>query len=354
MGFATGEPLPSTTVTTSKADVAPQYYTDYLAELGKAATAATGKTAADGIAAYDPLQTLGYGKVETGAESYKPGLTAAETSIAGLTGGLDTGRITELMNPYTQNVVDEMARLSQQNVQRNVMPSLMASFVGSGGLGGQRYAGALGQTMADVQSGLTGQQYGALSKGYSEALQAALKEQEDQIQATKLQGELAARAQELGLTEAGALTKAGSERQAYEQAKLDYPLSQATKAAALLRGYNIPMTQTETRTGPLSRDYYGTSGLQDLTSISALIGSAGAGKAGSLALDALKSLSPDVLKDVKDYLLSIGQEPLDWMDIGGDITPGTYYGDSSSDYTSGGGGGGSYGSSADSYYGRID
>lgn len=307
MAFLQGEPLPDVTVTTTKGEEAPKYYTDYLSGLAGAATTATGKTAAEGIAGYDPMQELGYGKVATGAGAYQPGLSAAQRSVAGLTGGLDTGRITELMDPYRQNVVEEMARLSQQNVQRNVMPSLMAGFVGSGGLGGQRYAGALGQTLADIQSGLTGQQYGALSKGYSEALKAALQEQEDQREATKLQADLAARAQELGLTEAGALTKAGAERQAYEQAKLDFPLSQATKAAALLRQYRVPVTETEKRVGPLT-GAYGTSGLQDLASITGIIGSVGAGKAGTIISDVFKN-APDVVKGVKDYLGGLGWSP---------------------------------------------
>ena len=97
----------------------------------------------------------------------------------------------QYMNPYTQNVVDEMARLSQQNVQRNLLPTMKAGFVGTGGLGSQRYAGALGQSMADIQTGLTGQQYGALSKGYSEALKGALDEAQLQNLAAQTQGKLA-------------------------------------------------------------------------------------------------------------------------------------------------------------------
>lgn len=288
MSFLQGEPLPDVTVTTTKADTAPQYYTDFLSGLAGAGQTGIGKTAAEGIVGYDPLQTAGYGQVPGAATSYLPGLTAAQQSVAGLTGGLDTSRISELMDPYRANVVQEMGRLSQQNVQRNVLPSLAAGFVGSGGLGSSRYAGALGQSMADIQSGLTGQQYGALSKGYSEALAAAQREQEQQLQASKLQGDLAARAQELGLTGAGALTKAGSERQAYEQAKLDFPMSQATKAAALMRGYQVPITQTETRTGPLP-GAYGTSGLQDVISLTGLIGGVTAGRAGTNIADMIKT-----------------------------------------------------------------
>jgi len=277
MSITQGDPLPNVTVTTTKTDTAPDYYTDYLKDLAGAGGTAMGRTAEQGVAGYDPLQTTGYGMVESGAGAYKDFLESAEKTAGTVAGGLDTSRIGQLMDPYRTNVVDEMARLAQQNVQRNVLPSLKAGFVGGGNLGSQRYAGALGQTMADIQSNLTGQQYGALSKGYSEALKAALDELSVQNQAARTQMDLGKTAQELGLTEAGALTKAGAERQAYEQAKLDYPLKTAQQVSGLMRGLQVPMTQGETRTGPLSRDYYAQSDLSNIMGILSLIGSASGG-----------------------------------------------------------------------------
>ena len=280
MGFLQGAPLPDVTVTTGKTQAAPDYYTDYLADLSKVGTDALKTTAEKGVAAYDPMQTLGYSKVEDAAKAYVPGITAAETTAGNLTAGLDLNRISQFMNPYQTNVVDEMERLAQQNIQRNVLPSLKGAFVGSGGLGGQRYAGALGQSMADIQANLTGQQTGALQKGYSESLLAALQEAGLMRQATDLQADLAGKAQQYGLTEAGALTKAGAEQQAYEQAQLDFPTKRAADIAALMRGYNIPISETETRKGPLAGSY-GTSGMQDLTTLTSLLGSASLGTAGS-------------------------------------------------------------------------
>jgi hypothetical protein len=198
-----------------------------------------------------------------------------------------------LMNPYTSGVVDEMARLQQQNIQRNVMPQLKAGFVGSGGLGGQRYANALGQTTADMQANLTGLQTGALQKGYSEALQAALNQLQTQNQSAKIQGDLAGQAQTLGLTGAGALTKAGAEQQAYEQSKINAPLTTATNAAALLRGYTAPTTVTENFKGPMP-GAYGNSTLSQIAGMSALLGSAfnptssGANPYGQQVIDWLK------------------------------------------------------------------
>jgi hypothetical protein len=182
------------------------------------------------------------------------------------------------MNPYTQNVVNEMARLSQQNLQRNALPSLKANFVGTGGLGSQRYANALGQSLVDTQSNLTGAQTGALTKGYSEALKAALDEAQLKNVTAQTQGKLAEQEQTLGLLGAGALTKAGSEKQAYEQALLDAPLKTAKTASDLMRNYTVPNTQTQTVKGPGQSGQYSKSDLENVMGVLSLLGSAAGGK----------------------------------------------------------------------------
>lgn len=286
MSITQGAPLPDVTVTTTRADTAPDYYTGYLSSLAQAGQTGMGA----GVAPLTQLQQQGYGQVPGAAEAYKPGLAAAEETARSAAGGLDAARIQSLMDPYRQNVVDEMARLQQQNIQRNVLPGLKAGFVGQGALGSQRYAGALGQSLAEMQANLTGQQYGALSKGYSEALRAALDEAQLQNEAAKTQLGLAKGAQEMGLTGAGALTKAGAEQQAFEQAKIDAALKNATTAAGLLRGFQIPTTQTEKRVGPMA-GAYGLSPLQQATGLIGLIGSGAAGTAG----DRLKNLWEKVI-----------------------------------------------------------
>lgn len=285
MSITQGSPLPDVTVTTTQKDTAPQYYTDYLTGLAGAGT----KGMEAKVAGYDPLQTQGYGALPGAADAYKKSLTSAEETARSAAGGLDAARIQSFMDPYRTNVVDEMSRLQQQNLQRNVMPTLKAGFVGQGGLGSQRYAGALGQTLAEMQANLTGQQYGALSKGYSEALRAALDEAQLENEVAKTQMGLARGAQEMGLTGAGALTKAGAERQAYEQSVLDAPLKNAVTAAGLLRGYQFPLAREEKRVGPMA-GAYGASPLQTATGLISLLGSAAAGTAGDRMLGALRNL----------------------------------------------------------------
>lgn len=278
MAITQGDPLPSITTTDTKKETAPQFYTDYLTDLSTAASTAMDKKPSEAIAGYDPLQTQGYGALPTAATSYKPALEAAQDTLGRAAQGVTGSRIQELMNPYTSSVVNEMERLQQQALQRSVLPTLKAGFVGTGGLGGQRYAGALGQAMADAQRNLTGQQAAALQAGFTEAQKTALGELPFLTQAGQQQAAAAKMEQDLGLTGAGALTKAGAERQAYEQSLLDYPLKTATTASGLLRGYQVPLTSENTRVGPGQAGQYQKSDLENILGVLSLIGSAAGGQ----------------------------------------------------------------------------
>ena len=269
----TGTVAPPVDTTKTSTTTAPTAYTNYLSNLAQAGTSALQVSPDKLVAPLTAMQQEGYAAVPTAAGAYKPQLTAAEQTVGQVAGGITPQNIQNFMNPYTTNVVNEMERLQQQNIQRNVMPQLKAGFVGSGGLGGQRYANATGQTMADMQSNLTGQQYGALSSGYQAALKAALDEAQLKNQAAQTQGQLAGMEQQYGLTGAGAMTKAGAEQQAFEQAKIDAPLKQAANVAALMRGYQVPTSVTETFHGPMA-GVYGTSPLAQIAGLSALFGSA--------------------------------------------------------------------------------
>jgi hypothetical protein len=277
MAITQGAPLPDIKTTETRTDNAPSYYTDYLTGLSTAGTTALARSPTQSVAGYDPLQVMGYSNLPAAATAGQEGINAAQDTAAQAAKGITPERIQALMNPYTSSVVDEMARLSQQNVQRNLLPTMKAGFVGTGGLGGQRYANALGQSLADVQAGLTGQQYGALSSGYTQALKGALDEASLQNQAAQTQGRLSDIEQTQALTGAGALTKAGAERQAYQQSLLDAPLKTATTASGLMRGITVPGGQTSTFVGPKAGNYQ-KSDLEQMIGVLSLIGSAEGGK----------------------------------------------------------------------------
>jgi hypothetical protein len=277
---------PDVTTTATTTSQAPDYYTNYLSSLSQAGQDAL--NVANPIAPLTAMQTQGYGQIPTAAGSYQPGLTAA-TSTANTAAGGALPQIQSFMNPYTTNVVDEMARLQQLNIQRNLMPQLKAGFVGTGGLGSQRYANVMGQTMSDLQSDLLGKQYGALSAGYKNAVDAANTNVSNLNQAARTQGDLAASEQALGLTGAGALTKAGAEQQLYNQAVIDAPLKNATTVSGLMRGYTVPGGTTRAETGPQTAAYYAGSPLAQGLGISALL-------AANLGNNTTKDASGNIVK----------------------------------------------------------
>jgi hypothetical protein len=261
---------PDVTSTTTSTQNAPSYYTNYLSGLSQAGQTALANP--NNVAPLTAMQEQGWAATPGAAAAYKPGLTAAEAT-AGTAAAGAAPQIQSFMSPYTSNVVDEMARLQQQNVQRNLMPQLKAGFVSTGGLGSTRYANATGQTLADLQSNLTGQQYGALDAGYKAAVNAALNNSQLQNNAARTQGDLAGQEQALGLTGASALTKAGTEQQAYQQSLIDAPLKEATNVAALMRGYTVPGSTTASTTGPMTTNYYQGSPLAQTLGVSSMLGS---------------------------------------------------------------------------------
>lgn len=303
MSFMQGDPLPDVTVTKTTEQETPDYYTDYITALSGAGETALGLT---GEQLYQPktaLQTLGYGMVEDAAGAGGDLMDLAETAGKGF-GGIGTTDVAAFFDPYQTGVLNELDRLSAQNVQRNLLPGLKAGFVGAGGAGGlgsQRYADALGQSLADVELGLAGQRAGLMSKGYQDAIANAFKQAQEERQAAGAQGELAALAQKLGISEAEALTRFGAEEQALGQAKIEAPLKTATNVAQLMRGYQIPLNTTETEKGP-KPGAYSTSAFQDIGSILGLIGAYG-GKAPAKS-DALTYAGYGI-KEIGDLLKGI-------------------------------------------------
>jgi hypothetical protein len=266
-----GGALPDVRTTTSVNPNAPSYYTDYMSALSRAGTNQLNLPSSQLVAGFSPLQQQAFAQLPNVAGSYKPTLTSAINTASQGAAGITPQGVQSMLNPYTSNVVNEMARLTNQNVNRSVLPQLKSAFVGSGGLGGQRYANATGQTMADIQSNLTGQQQGALSTGYSQALQAALANAQQKTQAAQTQGMLAKQQQDLGLAGINAQMGAGAQQQALEQARINAPLQNAINASALMRGYNVPIGTTETFTGPKA-GVYAASPLSQIAGSASLVG----------------------------------------------------------------------------------
>ena len=301
----------ATTATTT-----PQYYTDYL---NNVATRGTADANATQFVGASPLQTQAFTNVGTNQGNYQPALTAAgqnfgaaagtdisgatqpylnNTAVSGLTQAnpyLQSGTssaaplISDYMNPYTQNVVNQIGLANQQNIAQNLSPGITAGAVGSGQFGSQRGANALALGISNANIGALGLQSQALQTGYTNALQAAQQQRANQLTAGSTAGTLqnqynqnqataaqvagnaaSQQAQALnnaatgqinlgqqqqasGLADVNALSTLGGQQQTIAQNQQLFPLDVAARQMAALSGAQIPTTTVQTATGsPLS------------------------------------------------------------------------------------------------------
>lgn len=303
MALTTGSPLPDVTTTTTQATAAPAYYTDYLTDLAKAGQTAVGTDPTKMVAGFSNLQQQAFTGLPQATTGYLPQLGVAKTTAADVAAGVSPQDIGQFINPYIPNVINEMARQSQLNVQRNVLPQLKGMFTSTGGLGSQRMLGATGQMLGDIEANLLGAQTGALQKGYSDAVAAALQEQQLRERAGELQTTQAEQEQRQALAGTKAMLDAGALQQAQKQAEIEAPLKMAANAAALMRGYQIPTTTTQTFKGPMP-GAYGASPLQTLVGLGSLFAS---GSGGTSAASGLGS----ALKYIYDKITTPGATTTD-------------------------------------------
>jgi hypothetical protein len=261
-----GEPLPAITSTTQTQQTAPEFYTNYLQDIANLGMAGiTG----GGIAGLSPLQQQALAMAPEAAFSGM-GTMGTGADLAAMSGSTATPQIiNQYMNPYTKSVVDEMARLQQQNIQRSILPALQSIGVGSGGYGSQRQLQVGGQTLTDLQRNLLGQQMGALQSGYTEAMKGAQADLTRELQAGQALGTLGQQQQQAATTGLGTLSTLGGAEQALAQKQLDYPMTAATQYAQLLRGLTVPTGETKQTVGSTA---YSASPLAQISGLLASLG----------------------------------------------------------------------------------
>lgn len=279
------------TLTGTTSGSAPQYLTDYLTNLAQAGQTQLGKPDAGLIAGLPQnLQDL-YGNASSTINRYQTPMDESLSVLQGASRGVSGADISQFYDPYQQDVVNEMSRQSALNTQRNLLPSLKTAFVGSGGLGGQRYANATGQALSDVESNLLGAQAKLKSEGYKSALDAALRDRGYDIQAGQSLYGLGQAESQAGVSGLKALGDIGTQELAYDQSKIEAPLTRAQNVAQIMRGYTYPMSTTETK--EVLPGSYAPSALQQIAGLGSLVGAVGKGSLGSDIFNFLKGLGWD-------------------------------------------------------------
>lgn len=292
MSLLQGSPLPNITTTKDIKTLGPDWYNQYLQDLSKPGQALTSQTGEQLVSPLTELQRGAISGAPADLSRYEDLMReAAETSRTAAQ-GVTPESIQMFMNPYTSGVVDEMARLQQQNLQRNLLPTLKGAFVGTGGVGSQRMAGALGQMGADVQANLLGQQQKALEGGYNKALDAALAQAGLTRQAAETQRAISQTDLETAIKSLEEQYGLGAKEQQFEQSKILAPVAAAKSAADVYANLKVPTTVSETATGPIP-GAYSTSPLAQIAGLGSLFASgAGGTSAASGVLNMFRGLFP--------------------------------------------------------------
>ena len=245
-GLFQGDPLPAITKTTEAQQAAPEFYTNYLQDIANLGQNAVQQ---GGIAGFSPLQQQAFQMVPDVAFAGAGSMGAASQLLgeAGATTVPDV--IADYMNPYTSAVVDEMGRLTNRNVQENILPNLGAAAIGSGQFGSRRQSQITGNALRDIQADLSGRQAQALQTGYTTAGTQAQNDLTRALNAGQAFQNLGQAQQGLGLGGLKAMNEYGSLQQAQGQKLLDYPMAQTQQFAKLLQGYQVPMGTTTQTTG---------------------------------------------------------------------------------------------------------
>jgi len=262
-----GDPLPAITKTTEAQQTAPEFYTNYLQDIANLGQNAVTQ---GGIAGFSPLQQQAF-QMAPDVAFAGAGSMGAASQLLGQAGSTTVPDVIgDYMNPYTSSVVDEMGRLTNRNVQENILPNLGAAAVGTGQFGSRRQQQVTGNALRDIQADLTGKQMQALQQGYTTAGTQAQNDLTRAMQSGQAFENLGQAQQGMGLAGLKTMSDYGAQQQAQGQKLLDYPMAQTQQFAKLMQGYNVPMGTTTQSTGS---EGYSASPLSQIAGLGSLVAS---------------------------------------------------------------------------------
>jgi hypothetical protein len=204
-------------------------------------------------------QNAAYGTVRNMQGAYQPTVTYG-TGLAAKSGqGFDQGAFEQYMNPYQNQVVNQIGQLAGRNLQENLLPAVNDKFISGGQFGSRGNIDLTGRAIRDTQEATLNQQGQLLNQGFQQQVQNMQQGQQNQNAAAQTLGQLAQTGQQLGLQGAAAQEAAGSAQQQQGQKNLDvanqqftdqrdYQKNQATWLSGILNGNAPPTNSTSTST----------------------------------------------------------------------------------------------------------
>lgn len=250
------------------------------------------------VAGFSPQQNQSFGLAERYAKP-APQFPQAQGAIQGAIGQDIYGQnvqpyiqqgakapgqeeIGQFLNPYRQEVLENIGKMGSRNLIENILPNIQNRFIGAGQYGSSQHQNLTNRGIRDTQEAVTQAQANALHGGFNTALQAAQGQQARQFEAGQLAGtsaekqaqrqligaealqNLAGAEQQQGIRGIGLLNQLGGQQQAQEQnllnvpyqefqRELEFPYYQAGRLGEAIRGLPSPgTTQFGSSVNPVS------------------------------------------------------------------------------------------------------
>lgn len=261
--FEGSAPTPGTTSSSTQIQL-PEWYTQYTADmLGKAKAISElpyAQYTGPRIAGFTPTEKTGFEMTKTAAGAYEPFLGKAGEALVGA-GQTFPEAVSAYMNPYTQNVVDQIAEQGVRQLQEKYLPAVGKEFIQAGQFGvgpGSTRMGEFGaRALRDVQEAVLGEQAKALQAGYGQAADIFQSDAARRAQLAGAAADIAGMAQRYGLTGAEAVGGVGAKERAMGQANLNlayedflrqegYPEEKIKFLSETISGVRLPQTTVST------------------------------------------------------------------------------------------------------------
>lgn len=212
-----------TSNTTSADPQAMGVYRDILARAQQASSTPYQTYQGPQVAGFSGDQTQAFEAVRDAQGIYQPYFDQAETFAQRAGGALTPEQIRNYYNPYQQDVVDAMTAQLDINDARG-QQRLTSDAIRQGAFGGDRERVASAVLKGEQDRNRNTVIADLMSKGYSQALAAAMADRSAAGQGSQLLSGLGAQSQNLALQQAMAQLQTGSLQQQQEQQQLNVPL----------------------------------------------------------------------------------------------------------------------------------
>lgn len=263
-----GSPPPSVTNTSTAVQGLPDWYQDYqkgiLAKANAIANSPYPAYSGELIAPQGALTVAAQQQAQNLPNVGQPAQAAGQgalQSIANRGGAVDQNVFNSYLSPYTNGVVDQIARLGQRNLTENLLPQVNDTFTGAGQFGSGRNADFTGRVVRDANESILNQQAGALQAAYQGAMTGYLNGQGQLAGAGSSLGQLGLNQHSAGIADVASLDQLGQGQQTTQQNldtalktefqnQANYPRQNIGFLQSILSGQQVPTSTTTVSNGP--------------------------------------------------------------------------------------------------------